>query len=569
MDKHVNTKKTATSSRLPSWLAALVLLILVAAHTQLTVRHLALWFTGVRYGAVEAIEAAPDGSATIVDQFAVYECDELVGSSLWIGDRKFTVVQNGRTYIRLDVPATELSAVEREAGYLTGVTEKSFIVRAALACPSIGFTLADCLLGLGVVFLAGYLLLTRQRPGQWLPPPGILLLLLVCLLSLFDWARVFDKSGNEADRGAGIKELIQYVEVWVVAYLFFVEVLRRVRMRRLAVATMLVMFGVVVVAGLVEYCLVLSGGTARGLLDIAAIDSLFGFRFNPSRQGVAGTESGKNVLGTYIIIMLPLAFAMLPVIRPLWQRLVLAMLCLLSLICVLHLGLLICAAAGCCAVAVASPRRFAVPLTLAAFPAVVGVTCLVSSHHGKVLLDSVALHRSADPYGLQPMPMKGQNWQHPRWNPWQQKYLEIQAALNAVGYSPVLGHGIGGYQRRINVFYSNSPMWSTGVEKSPVNLMEKDAHGLFLVQAVETGVLGLACLAGLLLAFLGRALKVRAAAAEPYDRALLIGVAAALVSILLGSWLISFVVRGIQLVVIALFAMPAAVHTEIADSSVE
>jgi len=82
-------------------------------------------------------------------------------------------------------------------------------------------------------------------------------------------------------------------------------------------------------------------------------------------------------------------------------------------------------------------------------------------------------------------------------------------------------------------------------------------------------VLGLACLAGLLLAFLGRALNVRAAAAEPYDRALLLGVAAALVSILLGSWMISFVVRGIQLVVIALVAMPAAVRTEIADSPVQ
>ena len=115
MDKHVNTKKPVTSSGLPSWLAALVLLILVAAHTQVTVRHLALWCTGVRYGAVEAIETASDGGATIVDQFAVYEHNELVGSSLWIGDRKFTVVQNGRTYIRLDVPAAELSAVERDA----------------------------------------------------------------------------------------------------------------------------------------------------------------------------------------------------------------------------------------------------------------------------------------------------------------------------------------------------------------------------------------------------------------------------------------------------------------------
>ena len=88
-------------------------------------------------------------------------------------------------------------------------------------------------------------------------------------------------------------------------------------------------------------------------------------------------------------------------------------------------------------------------------------------------------------------------------------------------------------------------------------------------QADDDWLASACVLAGLLLAFFGRALNVRAATAEPYDRALLLGVAAALVSILLGSWLISFVVRGIQLVVIALFAMPAAVHAEIADSSVE
>jgi hypothetical protein len=554
-----NIDSAGSRTGLPVWMLVIVLLILVTSHSQVTLRHLALRVAGVRYGNVSAVEVSAKGSLEIVDKYGVYKANDLAGDTIWVSGQKYAVAGNTGTRIQLETTTAE-HAIEFKDEYLTGVREKTLIVRAALAFPRINFTLADCLLGLGLLALAVHLLMKRQMPQRWLPSAGIILFLCVCLFSLFDWARLFCEPDSPTDIKAGIKELIQYAEVWVFGYLFFVEVLRRPRVRKAAVITLLAMFALMVVVALVEYGLVTAGKTARGLLDVGEIDSLFGFRYNPERSNNPGTEAGKNVLAAYLMFMLPFAIGAMKSLKPLWQRLVIGLFACLSLVCILHAGMLLVALAGCLVVGMVSCPRWGGVAVIGAFLIVLTTACTVLPQHGKILLDSVALSRTGDTYGLQPLPMKGEGLQNKKWDPWQQKYTELQAALNAVGTSPVLGHGLGGYQKCINAFFSGGPMYTLDISKSPVNLMEKNAHGLYTVQAVETGVLGLACLLGLLAAAAATAMRLRGSTEDPGDRALLLGVAGALVAILLGGWLMSFLMRGLSLIAIALIALPAAIE---------
>ncbi len=555
----------------PGWMVVLVVLIIASAHTQLTMRHLALWLANVRYGAIakEDVAATPDGTGTICrDPYAVFKPHELQGKKLWIGDQFYPITDNTPTEIHLDAAHVDVTAAfaekDRHRSYLTGFTEKTVVIRAALACPSINFTPSDCLLGLSFGLLFLYSVIKRQRPARMLPPMCLAVFLLVCVLSLFDWARILDGSGMSAERNAGIKELIQYVEVWLLGYLFFVEVLRDRRIRRAAVVTLVVAGGVTIVVGLWEYTWVVRGATQRLLADIGEVDALFGIRFNPSRSTSAGSESSRNVLAGYLMIFLPLLVALLPAARSRRFRVVLCIISCLGISCLLHGAMLVAAVGGCLLVTLNWKKTFAVPATIGLVFLIILLTCIISRRHGTILIDSVALNRTQDTYGLQPMPMKGQGVESVKaWEPWQQKYLELQAALNAVSFSPLFGYGLGMYQRRINLFFTSSkhtPL--TGVIKKPKNFMERDSHSVFAVQAVETGLIGVACLLWLLVWIMQQALRVRRRADDPFDRALLLGVAGSVMAILIGGWFTSVMVRGLQLVVIALAALPAAVAAE-------
>lgn len=555
----------------PGWMVVLVVLIIASAHTQLTMRHLALRLANVRYGdiAKEDVAATPDGMGTICrDPYAVFKPHELQGKKLWIGDQFYPITDNTPTEIHLDAAHVDVTAAfaekDRHRSYLTGFTEKTVVIKAALACPSINFTPSDCLLGLSFGLLFLYFAIKRQRPARMLPPMCLAVFLLVCVLSLFDWARILDGSGMSAERNAGIKELIQYAEVWLLGYLFFVEVLRDRRIRRAAVVTLVVAGGVTIVVGLWEYTWVVRGATQRLLADIGEVDALFGIRFNPSRSTSAGSESSRNVLAGYLMIFLPLLVALLPAVRSRRSRVVLCIIACLGISCLLHGAMLVAAVGGCLLVTLNWKKTSAVPATIGLVFLIILLTCIISRRHGAILIDSVALNRTQDTYGLQPMPMKGQGLESVKaWEPWQQKYLELQAALNAISFSPLFGYGLGMYQRRINLFFTSSkhtPL--TGVIKKPKNFMERDSHSVFAVQAVETGLIGVACLLWLLVWIMQQALRVRSRADDPFDRALLLGVAGSVMAILIGGWFTSVMVRGLQLVVIAISALPAAVAAE-------
>jgi len=566
--------------RYPVWVVVLGCAIVLASHTQVTLRHAALRVAGVRFGKVAYVTdrtsyeggeprfdrrkldlGAGDG-AVIYDDTSVYADGELKGTWVWLDGEHYEVLDNTATHILVAGDVAELQArLENGRDYLAGFKEKTGLAGLALAVPRANFTLADVLLAAGLVGVAGLLLVRRRRPERWLPSISLLALFVVCALSLVDCLRLFDQTDMAAERGQGIKELIQYAEV-VAAWLLFRQLLADERMRRWLGRVLVAGAAVMVLVALVEYIAVVQGKTLRGLLDINELDSLLGFQYNPARSNASGSESSRNALAMYLVIIVPLLLGMGLASDRKAVRVALPALAAVALCLCLNAYLLVCAVLGCLAVASLCRWRAAVPLTLCgAFVVLLGM-CLLSEHHGPVLLDSVALHRSYDEYGLLPMPVKGLGVEtHAEWEPWQQKYVERQAAMNAIGFSPLLGVGIGNYQARINMFYGSGLLDGHGMEKSAVNFMEKDAHGLYFVQGVETGLLGVGCLLWFLVCTLGRACRAAGAAGDG-DRGLAVGVAGTIVALILACWGGSFLVRGLQFLVIALMALPDAIQGE-------
>ena len=169
----------------------------------------------------------------------------------------------------------------------------------------------------------------------------------------------------------------------------------------------------------------------------------------------------------------------------------------------------------------------------------------MNPRHGMVLIDSHAVHKTKDNFGRLPMPLKGMDNKLGYWEPYQQKVLEQQAALNLISHSPLLGIGLGNYQKQINPFYSKDRInYSLAIEKSAFNYMEKDSHPLFMIQAVESGILAaiilmLVMVSSLKLCFKHK-LKIEA------DKSLIAGAAAAIIVMLIASFYSSFMVRGLQ-----------------------
>jgi hypothetical protein len=541
IDSSNSTGKSRISLR-----CILVILLLAAAHSQVTLQHWALRLVGIQYGKVETVAAIPDTTQCIAhDPFANFASGALAGKRIDFGGDSFSVISNDKTSLTLDATAERVAAiVEQHPEYLTGYSSKTQAVRMALRVPAVGFTPADLLLALALLVMAIDVL--RKRNWRALRPPlPVLALLVVCGVTLVDKLRLLDGSYTQVNVRGGIKELIQYAEVLIGGWLFFGWALARARARRAALATLVAMCVVCVIAALIEY--------SQMSNSVQGIDGIFGIAYNPTRSSSSGSESSRNLLALYLAIMAPLLLALVGAARSWWQRGLLVAVLVGAFAATLSLWLLVCALLGCVLVAGCSKRRWAIPLlllgTLAAMFAFGG-------RHGRILADSAALYRNADTYGMLPQPMTNKDANSAAiWTPWQQKYMELQAAMNALGYSPLFGYGLGSYQVRINAFYDSAKIDGHAISKDPVNFMERDAHGWFKVQAVETGLLGLLCLVWLLGQCLADSLRARRKA-KPREAWILAGIAGAVLVILLASIFGSVMTRGLQFIAVALLAWP-------------
>jgi len=147
--------------------------------------------------------------------------------------------------------------------------------------------------------------------------------------------------------------------------------------------------------------------------------------------------------------------------------------------------------------------------------------------------------------------------------PWQQRYVEWQAALNGMRWNPWFGVGIGNYQRNVT-FFANNPEGAYYTFKGKprgVNLMEEGANNYWAVLGMEMGVPALFAMAWLMLHCGAKALKgVRESSRGPV-RAAAAGAVGALVSMVVFNFFTPMMVRGVGILAVLVFAMCEATAT--------
>jgi len=529
--------------------------VVLSAFTQVTLRQAALWVAGVHTGKLSDVEHHALGQSKLTDEFAVWRPGALRGTRLWIGPHSYPILDNTATTLIVETPSLDDLNELRELGrrqtrYTTGYARPHLFVRLALAVPKLNLTFADPLLGLLLAATVVALWQARRRPA-WRPLPWPLLaFLLVAVLSL--------AVGGMAGRRAGAKELVQAGVGLGLSWWLWRELWRLGSLRQRIAVALVIGAALLVAVGLAEYAAILTRHTLRKLADIGELDSLLGFRFNPARNDAAGSESSKMMLGAYLLLLTPFLAALAAAPWRRTWRIVAGITAALALVLILHPLLLLATAAGLATVAATWRRPWALGAMLAGVLVMVGLACYLIPCHGGVLLQSAALYRYDDRFGLLPMPLKGRSRATaPIWMEYQQKYVELQAAINAVSFAPWLGHGFGQYQQHINRYYGKAKELSLIVPKDPRNFMEQDAHSQYAVVAVELGLLGLAAL---LAWWLGAARQAVHAVQQRagFDRALAAGALGSLVAVLLGGAFVVFTVRGLLVLFIALLALPAA-----------
>jgi len=390
--------------------------------------------------------------------------------------------------------------------------------RLVEAVPSAYFTVAD-----GLIWVAFFLWLLSLIANRGLPvnliPLSVALFLGWTIVSVIPHFKPLGLSVNGKEAA---KEIIQYFEYFLVVYLLYLNNARKPEGFRRIAYTLLFANTAVIAVGLVQY---ISPAWVEvlpaPLADVFSADSPFEVR---------ATFGNRNVLAGYLALMLPLMWGIVMSHRSIFVRLWLAVLTVAGLVITLSGGVMLAIVFAILMITfIRSEKAFAIV-------AVIGlVACIylapqLPMKNGNVLRDSVLLYKRDAPW------------------PWQQKYVEWQAALNAINSNPVTGVGIGNYQLNINRYYLD-------IEKPPENLMEPDAVNGWMVTGVTLGVPGLLLLLWMLLSFQKRA-SMHYGAAEPgIVKGFCLGVYGAIGSFMIASLFTNLLVRGVGIAFVIMVAL--------------
>ena len=347
---------------------------------------------------------------------------------------------------------------------------------------------------LTLAFTAGVWLLDTFLTRNWrrflrLPPwPNLLFVALACGSALI-----------ASDKAAAIKDLIQYVEYFIVGSMLFAAFLRDdPRAIRQAFTLVAVATAFILSLALYQY-------------------------FTPATPNllVRGTFGNRNVLGGFIALALPLCFTGVFGARPLWIKAALAALLFAGLTVVLSGASYLCVVLAIALMASARSPRIFVPV---AASLVVWQACVLPRlprENDLAHFQSVALY---DDRGMV-----------------ERRYPDWQAAYSMALTHPWLGVGLGNYQKHVGQYYDNIPR-QTGPS-------EPDIQNLYGVLAASAGVPAL-------LAFLAMfAVAVHALCTLPHRVALAVGVAGSLCAFALAAVWHPLLVRGIGLPLAFLLAL--------------
>jgi len=470
------------------------------------------------------------------------------------------------------------------------VRASGFGVEMAGRVPAVNVTVSDGLLGLAFLLWLVLVAVRRRLREQVACYPGAAVAMLACgALSALPFVRATDM--GRPDVRAAVRELVQLAVFFVCAYGVLADLLRRATWRRRLTAAFVCGALVVMAAGLWEYARLRPGDVeaakAGAVISPTEVDATFGLRSgqsaDPDNKMMIATASNRSVLGAWLTVALPLLWGVALSSCCPAVRIVCGVATAAGMPLLLQGGLWAAALLGVLVVSFARGRWhfLATAAGLAALWA--AVFTLAPQRHGQVLVDSVMLRREVDRfYTLRLYEDNASAWvlkrldagqdarpldlAYPGYDsPWQQRFAEWQAGLQALARSPLLGVGLGSYQDVINGFYERPPDPDLNpgqcyniAKKRGVNLMEFGGNSTCLVWLVSTGLVGLAALVWLLLFGLGGATRAVGASLEGLDYGLALGALGALVGAAGGMLFTEYLVRGVGVALVFVLALAAA-----------
>ncbi|MDP6439826.1 MAG: O-antigen ligase family protein, partial [Candidatus Brocadiia bacterium] len=418
----------------------------------------------------------------------------------------------------------------------------------------------------------------RARQALRLYPLGVAALLACAVLStltpLESSAAATSRSYNAF---LALGRFARVATIFVCGLGVLADYLSRQAWRDRLMAAFFVAAALCVAIGLVEYLQLRppspQAGRAGAIMSPMDVDAMFGFEgVAPGPHTGIGASSSRNVLGAWLTMVLPLAWAVFLFGRRPAVRGVCCALSVAGGLLLLSGGLWAAALLAVLALSFVRGRR-AFVATAVGMLALYGIVfSFAPQRHGHVLLDSVLLHKRADRFRTLPprpchLPLApgGKGAASP--DPWQQKFVQWQPALLAFASRPFFGFGIGNYEGNVGAFYSRpthpdyNPAGSYNMDWPPGGiLMEKDATPFYAAWLVETGLVGLLGFAWMVMGFLRRAAHTlpRRHAGDDLARALKLGAIAALGAVCLGGLFTDYWVRGVGTALTVVLALCAA-----------
>lgn len=245
-----------------------------------------------------------------------------------------------------------------------------------------------------------------------------------------------------------VKDILQWAEYFVAAFMLFANAPDAKQVPRL-LTVFLILASAVILLGVVQYL-------TPGLADFK----------------VRATFANRNVFGGYLCLVVPLATGVALYETSRWRRVWLAGTVAAALLVVLSGAALLALLLTLALLLLLRGEGVFLAGAAALIALLVFVLPHLPRHNDAALDESLRIFNDQNEVAL--------------------RYTEWQAATVMIQEHPLLGVGIGNYQDNIGGYF--------GVLPRPTGTVEPDSENQYLVIAASTGLPGLACFLGLLLA---------------------------------------------------------------------
>ncbi|NOZ24113.1 MAG: O-antigen ligase family protein, partial [Planctomycetes bacterium] len=449
-------------------------------------------------------------------------------------------------------PAAQAPSAPAEEG-------EGAIARLIGKIPHARFTLADALVWIIFVLWVVKIIVYKEIKQVRLFPLPILVFVILAILSMVIQIKSIDKP-------SAVKELLQYIEYFILGYLIIANNADTEKSFRRIVRLLILTSTIVITVAMFQYwssycpCVKdtagklgpLSGPLTR-LLHVDKGDAM----------GIRGTFSNRNVLGAYLALMLPFLWGIalahkkgLAIVTRTWA----VILTVAGLSVMTSGGAMLAVLFSILAITFIRDEKFFSILAVLVLVFAIGAGLFLKSKLQRLeakyaarpnitmLQDSIKLFKQSD------AAKRGYGWQ--------QRYVEWQAAVNAITVHPIFGVGVGNYQQNINQYYGE-------ILKPAENYMEADAMNGLLVLAMTMGIPGLVAFLWILFKFQKFGAQGFSLLPASLEKGFALGIYGAMTSVLIASLFTNVLVRGVGIVFVILLALAGQVNDLSPDEAPE